>query len=326
MQHSENSNIVLIIDDNEDDYKIISRYIKDNYKTEYCNEQTDYIKHISDLNPSCILLDYHMGIKEGIKVLEELKNNNIIKTIPVIMMTGEDNPDIIIECMKHNADDYLIKGRYDKVRILHAIEQAIINSNLKKKIEEQQVLILDLSRTDELTGVFSRRYLIEKVEEEILRSKRSKAIFSVTIMDLDYFKKINDVYGHLAGDIVLKKITNTIKTSIRKTDYVGRYGGDEFIIVLLDFEKTGKKVVLKNHIKQINNIKESIYNTEITVPDNSLKIENVLKEITINVSGTFGITLYNDSISTFSEMLRDADRALYKAKENGRNCVVCFNE
>ncbi len=325
MRQGKSDKSVLIIDDNEDDYRIISRYISNSYKTEYCSEKSDFIKHISSLNPACILLDYHMGIKEGIKVLEELKSTDGIKRIPVIMMTGEENPDIIIECMKNNADDYLIKGRYDKEKILHAIEHAIINSNLKKKIEEQQTLILNLSRTDELTGVFSRRYLIERIEEEILRSKRSKAVFSVTMVDLDHFKNINDVYGHLAGDAVLKKMTKIIKTGIRNTDYVGRYGGDEFVIVLLDFDKTENKVIVKNHANIINNIRKSINNTDIIFPDEFLKEASVLEKKTINVSGTFGIALYNDSISTFSDFLAEADRALYEAKENGRNCVAFFD-
>ncbi len=322
---------ILIIDDNEDDYKIISRYISKCYSTKYFSGHNKNLKYISDYKPDCILLDYHMGTSNGISILKELKKKDNLKNIPVIMMTGEENPNIIIECMKNNADDYLIKGKYDKERIHHAIEQAIINSNLEKKIDKQQALILQLSRTDELTGVYSRRYLMERIDDEILRSKRRKGIFSIAMVDLDSFKNINDEYGHLTGDIVLKDMTRIIKEGIRNTDYVGRFGGDEFIIVLIDFEKKIKNDIIQNHGKIIDKIRKNISNSAV-IPSAKgiLELTNdITRDIqikkAIHYSATFGYTLFNDSISTASDLLANADRALYRAKGKGRNCVACYD-
>lgn len=327
----EQQKLVLIVDDNEDDYKIISRNISDKYVTEYCGEQTHLVNYIIKSNPECILLDYHLGPSEGIKVLQKIKSTEKIKRIPVIMMTGEQNPDVIIDCMKNNAQDYLIKGSYGQERIIKAIEQSIEKANLELKIEEQQKLILKLSRTDELTGVFSRRYLLEKMKEEILRSNRSREIFSVTIVDLDSFKNINDEYGHLTGDVVLKEMTKIIKKGIRNTDYVGRFGGDEFIIVLLDFEKNGAIDIIQNHGNILNKIRKNITDSVIIPsPKEVLKSSRDINKGTqikkpIHFSATFGYTLFNDSITAASDLLANADQALYKAKEHGKNCVACYN-
>jgi len=138
MEPKQTKKLVLIIDDNEDAYKIISRIISNYYNTEYCDENSNFTKQITKLKPDCILLDQHMGSIDGTKVLKNLKTNKITQRIPVIMMTGDSNPEIIILCMKNDADDYLIKGKYDQERILHALEQVIKKASLKKKISEQQ--------------------------------------------------------------------------------------------------------------------------------------------------------------------------------------------
>jgi len=330
---------ILIIDDNEDDYKIISRYISKCYSTKYFSGHNKNLKYISDYKPDCILLDYHMGTSNGISILKELKKKDNLKNIPVIMMTGEENPEIIIKCMRNNADDYLIKGKYTKEHILRTIELSIKKAELENKIEEQQRLILKISQTDELTGVFSRRYLVEKIEEEILRSKRSNTIFSVTILDIDDFKSINDNYGHLTGDTVLKELTSIIRKGIRTTDYVGRYGGDEFIIVLLDLENNKRENIVSNHGKIIDSIRKSINSTSIIPPkevlNNTTMIINgkeialsdsdiLKKKASVHFSATFGFALYNKKVSTFSDILAIADKALYRAKEKGKNCTACY--
>lgn len=317
MPHKNKS--VLIIDDNEDDYRIISRDISDSYITEYLDGIKNTLDQIAHLNPDCILLDYHMSTKEGIECLKTIKSTEELKRVPVIMMTGEESPDIIIACMKNNADDYLIKGKYDRIRILHAIEQAISNADLKKKIDKQQKLILQMSRTDELTGVFSRRYLMERIDDEILRSKRRKGFFSLAMIDLDSFKQINDIYGHLTGDLILKEMTKIIKNGIRSTDYVGRFGGDEFVIVLLDLEKNKKENTIQNHGRILDTIRKNI-SSSVIIP--SKEDTHIMEPIKFSVS--CGYTVFDDSISTASDLLINADRALFKAKENGKNCVAFY--
>lgn len=130
---------VLIIDDNEDDYIAIKRYIKSNYKTVYDNGSLNIINLINLNNPDCILIDYHLGKKKGIDLLKQIKINEELEDKPIIMLTGETNPEVIVDCMKHNATDYIIKGEYNKESIKKVISQAIEKADLKREIKEQKI-------------------------------------------------------------------------------------------------------------------------------------------------------------------------------------------
>lgn len=127
---------ILIIDDNYDHYLILARYLKDTYITDNLDGQSDTIPTIKIKEPICILLDYNLNIKNGIDILIDLKNDENLKEIPVIMLTSEKNPDVIINCMKNGADDYLIKEDVTKERLLTSLNIIIEKVNLKKHIEK----------------------------------------------------------------------------------------------------------------------------------------------------------------------------------------------
>ena len=186
-----------------------------------------------------------------------------------------------------------------------------------------------MSRTDELTGVYNRRYFEEKVLDEIQRCNRSNTFFSLAILDIDYFKKINDTYGHLVGDEILKIVVKNIKDSIRKTDYIGRFGGDEFVIVLLELSEQSLGEKYHNHKKKYDQIRD-IIETQTFKIINKVKDNISNKEININnekihITATFGITLYDNTVNNFDELIFMADKALYLAKENGRNCIGYYH-
>ncbi len=130
--------VILIIEDNEDDYIVISRLIKADYRTIYDDGSGDIINLIEQHKPACILLDYHLGNTSGCDLLKKVKTKSYFPNTPVIILTGEKNPDIIVNCMKHGASDYLGKGDFGKIEVLAKIKIAIENTNLHIKIKEQQ--------------------------------------------------------------------------------------------------------------------------------------------------------------------------------------------
>ena len=170
----------------------------------------------------------------------------------------------------------------------------------RKKMEAE---LRRLATTDVLTGVDNRRSFMEKAEHELRRAQRYSNPFAMIMVDIDFFKSINDKYGHQAGDIVLQKMAQTIKSALRESDIFGRIGGEEFAIVLIETEKetallTGERIRSCIEALNINTGKETI-------------------QITVSV----GVAFFKngDDISTLSNR---SDKALYIAKENGRNCVV----
>ncbi len=155
-----------------------------------------------------------------------------------------------------------------------------------------------MSVTDGLTGVYNHRYFQNQIELELSRAQRYDLNFSIILIDLDKFKKINDTYGHISGDRILKRISKQISNTLRKTDTVARYGGDEFVVLL---PETGKE----NAVSVANRIRGNIDKA------------NEREEIKINVS--IGMASYPDNGVYSKDLVQKADSALYKAKEESRN-------
>ena len=164
-----------------------------------------------------------------------------------------------------------------------------------------------LSITDGLTGLFNRRYFYKHLEIEIARAKRYRNTFSLMLFDIDNFKKINDTYGHQAGDEVLHEMSRILKSGSRETDIVARYGGEEFIIILPNTLEE-EAVSLANRIKS-------------TVEHNIFSINNS-EGVSITLSG--GISSYPRNASDAKSLLYAADSALYSAKAAGKNKIICF--
>ena len=159
-----------------------------------------------------------------------------------------------------------------------------------------------LSLTDALTGLYNRRHFDNTVEREFLRSKRYGRALSIAIIDIDFFKKINDTYGHLCGDYILKEVAYLVLDNFRKTDIVFRYGGEEFVVLLTETTLEQTFVPLERLRK---NIEKHLFKFE----DNN-----------INVTISIGVAENNTEL--VNEFLKNADKALYKAKNSGRNSVV----
>ena len=173
------------------------------------------------------------------------------------------------------------------------------------KLENTHEQLKEIARTDPLTGLSNRRDIIEKIEYEQIRFERSKNSFVIIIGDLDFFKSINDKYGHDCGDYVLKEVAQTMRSTIRKQDIVARWGGEEFLLLLPETPLEGGKVAAEK-------VREKIENS-------NFKYNNDLLSVTI----TFGVSVYNN-IMEIDDCIKKADQALYRGKHKGRNCVVAL--
>jgi diguanylate cyclase (GGDEF)-like protein len=161
-----------------------------------------------------------------------------------------------------------------------------------------------LSSTDPLTQVYNRRYVLERAEAELLRVRRYGGAFSILLLDIDHFKQVNDTHGHLAGDAVLRAVSNLFRGQVRPTDVVGRYGGEEFLVLLPETYHTEACEVAER-------FRKSLAAMVVTY-------EQVKLQITTSIGVAFG-TCRTENLDT---VLAAADQVLYKAKHNGRNQVV----
>ncbi len=182
------------------------------------------------------------------------------------------------------------------VTIGKQVSMAIENAELYANLQEMATI-------DGLTGVFNRVYFHQKFVDEYNAAKTLGYDLTLVILDIDKFKKFNDTFGHLFGDVVLKSVAQTVKSNLRSTDTIARFGGEEFVIIL-------PRTTASEAYEKIEDLRIKIANN--IVRDNL---------ISASVTASFGISCFPDISANHMELIKDADNALYKAKENGRNCV-----
>jgi two-component system cell cycle response regulator len=196
-------------------------------------------------------------------------------------------------------DEYVMRDG-DLIKIGRTIFKFLTGGNIENAYHEE---IYRLTTIDGLTQIFNKRYFLETIEREIARSHRYRRELSLVMFDIDHFKKINDTYGHLAGDYVLKHLAQTVKTRIRREDCFARYGGEEFSIVLPEIDGLNAKPFAEK-IRQL-------------VEATDFKFENTSMPITISM----GVSTLDMESTDPQALIKRADERLYEAKSSGRNCV-----
>jgi len=193
-------------------------------------------------------------------------------------------------------------------RDLYARELQVIRSLYKEKLKEIEGMreeALHLSYIDDLTGIYNHRFFIQQLTLEVERQKRYSAPLSLLMIDIDYFKNYNDTNGHLAGDQVLKAVSILIQRGVRQTDIVARYGGEEFSAILIN---AGREKALEIAERVRRNVADTRFPNESAQPN---------KQLTVSV----GVATFSSSISSLTDLIREADHALYRAKKRGRNRI-----
>lgn len=204
----------------------------------------------------------------------------------------------------------LVESLRNELQERFRIEEEILAANetisKKNQLLSQVMSTLEIeSKTDPLTSLYNRRYMLKRINQEILISQSTKKVFSIIIADIDFYKSVNDTYGHDLGDYVLKYISNLLKSNLREIDCLSRWGGDEFLILLTETE-------LPLAQKNMERLRK--------------KVENQIIELnnkTLSVTMTFGVSVYYEN-SSIDDVIKRADNALYEGKKNGRNCVVAL--
>ncbi len=251
----------------------------------------------SDVPPDLILLDVVMPEMTGHEVCVKLKSNPSTKDIPVIFITAKADVDEETKGLKMGAVDFIAKP------FSPSIVQARVTNHLQLKI--QRDMLLRLNVTDPLTGIANRRFFDDTLVYECNSAVRSQTLLSLIMIDIDYFKEINDTEGHLFGDDCLQKIAKELSRSVtRSTDLVARYGGEEFVVVLPVTDSQGAYAIADIMRKNIENLVFSFKSSD--------------RKITISLG--VGTLSRSDGLDP-EKLIETADKKLYEAKQSGRNKV-----
>lgn len=259
----------------------------------------------ADDAPQLLLLDWEMPKMNGIEVCERVINKNPDNPAYIVLLTSRTGSDDIVEGLSKGASDYLSKPfNSAELQVRLQVGQRMLELQDKLCITLRE--LTELASHDGLTGLLNRRAIMEALPKEVSRAERQEQTLFIGMCDIDHFKKINDIYGHLVGDEVLKEVTKRMEYSLRDHDLIARYGGEEFLVITpVDSAKDGTMVYQR--ICQ-------------TVSAQPIEIDDLSISITISC----GVTSYSpeNKEKNIVKLLFTADEALYQAKDAGRNRVV----
>ncbi len=287
---------ILIVDDIPANLQILNVHLTDeDYEVIECQSGPQALDELK-INPEAIdliLLDVMMPGMSGLEVLAEIKRNPQTENIPIILVTANADDQNVAEGLDMGAFDYIIKP-YSLVVLLARVRAAL-------REKERQDLLEKWATTDPLTGLMNRRHFFELADRELEQTRRSNRPLSFIMLDIDHFKKVNDEHGHLVGDAAIIQIAELLKQELRKVDFCGRYGGEEFVICLPD-------TPLQGALELGERIRQEVEKLEIDTKDDNL----------LHITASLGVA-ENQQDPNVEAILKRADQALYEAKAAGRN-------
>lgn len=252
--------------------------------------------------PMLVILDWHMPDMNGLEVCRRIRERDTSLPPYIIILTIRGETADIVKGLEAGANDYVSKP-YNNEELHARIEVGLRMLKLQVDLQEANNALTHLAMHDPLTGILNRRAILNALDKELARARRQATVVWVGLCDLDHFKQVNDRYGHQAGDEVLCEFVRTVQSNLREYDLIGRYGGEEFLVVASTPQGCEEgKLYERLHAR--------IAGSEIVTKKGRISIT-----VSIGVAASTGADTVND-------LLAAADSALYQAKEGGRNRVV----
>jgi two-component system cell cycle response regulator len=289
---------VLIIDDSVDVHRLLKAHLK--------SEELEFISAFDGLEglmsaqqhvPSLIVLDLDMPSMDGLSVLRRLKECEKTQQVPVIVLSGQQNPSDKVATFDAGAIDYVTKP----------FEMTELRVRVRSALRMQQLvqMLAQRAQIDGLTGLWNRTFFDRRWSEEHARCTRHGHPVSIALLDLDHFKLVNDTYGHPAGDMVLQTVAKILQRESRHSDLACRYGGEEFVLLMPD-TGTQEATALCERVR--SSVEFARW----------ARLPNLRVTVSIGIAGCSGVCPASSEL-----WVEEADRNLYSAKRSGRNRIVC---
>ncbi len=294
-----------------DDSRIYRRLLEDTftqhaYPMLFAKSGREAMYLFAEHKPDLVITDWMMPDLPGVELCKHMRGGTKNSYTYIIILTSNTDKREILAGLAAGADDYLTKP-FAPAELRARVGVGFRVIDFHRQLESKTRLLEELALTDELTGLPNRRAVENWARREIAGAVRHHFPLSVVMADLDRFKRLNDTFGHGAGDTVLKKFAQILKHNCRSCDMYGRFGGEEFVIVLTHSD-------LKGAFGAIDNIRERLAETIFTFDG-----------LDVVATASFGIATLDGDPEDFGQLVARADRALYSAKQSGRNRIGLAN-
>jgi diguanylate cyclase (GGDEF)-like protein len=299
---------ILVVDDNADNVEIIATRLRyHGYDVQEATQGEEALTLVGESPPDLILLDVMLPGVDGYEVSRRIRGNPQLPYIPIILVTARDSTQDKVTGLDAGADDYLTKP-INLPELEARVRSMLRIKRLQDELEEKNRALERLSVSDGLTGLYNHRHIHGLLHEEFERVKRTGDLLTIAMFDLDHFKSVNDTYGHQAGDRVLQEVAGILRENAREMDRFGRYGGEEFLVML----------------------------PETGIDDGTVFVERVRRDVArrpfdigraepLHMTVSAGVACCGHETETPDALVRRADEALYAAKAAGRDRVVRYD-
>jgi diguanylate cyclase (GGDEF)-like protein len=309
---------ILVVDDDPAVLLMLKKLLSsDGHGVHTASNGEDALRIMLEYQPRILITDWLMGGMDGLELVRTLRETEMGQGIYVIMLTSQHQDENLIHAFDSGVDDFIIKPI--EPTILRArLKAGLRIINVQRKLEQDRDQLHRLAAeltiahqharesalTDSLTGLYNRRYAMDRLSKEWMASERNRKPLSIMVLDIDHFKLINDTHGHHVGDVVLKHVSETLKELSRGPDVPCRIGGEEFLIII---PETGMAGALQYAERIRTELGHRVIETE---------------GIKLNLTVSIGIAQKSEDIETVDQLLKMGDEAMYRAKHEGRNRVV----
>ena len=293
---------ILLIDDSPTGHALIrdmvATFSGGPWEVDWADTYAAGLKRLLGRRYEVCLLDYHLDDgRDGLELLRAAKSEN--NTTPVIVLTADTRPDLDEAAMEAGAMDFLVKTEFTPRILERAVRYARKLGGMLGQLRQQ-------ATKDELTGLANRREFDRMLLEEWQRNSRFQRSFALALLDIDFFKQVNDTHGHQVGDIVLRHVASLLAGQVRVVDRVARYGGEEFGLIVIESNRAEAR-------ESVERLRLLLHETPCLIPE---------KNLSIDVTISAGVAGMPEDAETMEQLVEAADTALYTAKRLGRNRVV----
>lgn len=297
---------VLIIDDSNAARAVLRQALEESGRYERVLEASDGIEGLRVLLAQpvdAVICDLEMPALDGEKLLAAQRGRTGGGDMPFLFLTAQRDPERMARLLRAGACD-IVQKPFHAAELLARLDLHLRLRRLQAELREKNATLARLSTTDPVTGLRNRRYVSEFLSLEVLRAVRYRTGLAVLLLDLDHFKRVNDTYGHRAGDAVLQVVGDTLRTTLRAIDLAGRWGGEEFLVVLPQTDLPGATALAER-------VRVAIEETAIEVGGPA----------PLAVTVSIGAATLDEQTRSAEQLVERADAALYDAKDAGRNRV-----
>ena len=296
---------ILIVDDRKNSYERIVATLSAEHTVDVESNPSEALFHAAEGNYDLLIVSLGLKDFDGLRLCSQVRSLERARNVPILAVAEPDNNTRLVRGLEIGVNDYLLRP-IDKNEMLARVRTQIKKKRYTERLRDNVQMSIELAITDALTGLFNRRYMESHLGALVEQAAARGKPIAVLVVDIDYFKAVNDTYGHDAGDDVLREFALRIRKSIRNIDLACRYGGEEFVIVMPETDLAVATMVAERLRRRI--------------ASEPFAIQQGARSLDVTIS--IGIAALAGAGDNAAAILKRADTALYRAKRDGRNRVV----